>query len=401
MKQIERYIFGRIATITLWSASLITILALTTQVLIRVDVLTTSGSAVVTFLVLAASLIPKMLLLVAPFALLIGVGRVLTTMNDDSELVVIEASGGTSKFIARPVLYLSILIAVLTLIVANIVGPMAARNLYTTLSGANSDILSIAVSSGGFQRIEDDLYIQVSEKLAGGEMSGIFLSDRRDPAAELIYYARSGAIVKTDNADLIVMRDGQIHRSDKNGNPGSIIQFSSYALDMQSFIPSSPFAGLRPEELFLTQLMDPANAGEINVGWQRFYPFHIHNRLSSWLYPIAFGLIMVAFLGRAQSHRAEQIHRTSTAVLCCIAVRLAGGFALEQTEKHPEAAIFAYLLPIAVIIYFSFIIIRGRGIKLPKFWIRFGENFLLLFDKIVRRPKIEVSATNIDRVSAP
>lgn len=400
MKQIERYIFGRIATITLWSASLITILALTTQVLIRVDVLTTSGSAVVTFLVLAASLIPKMLLLVAPFALLIGVGRILTTMNDDSELVVIEASGGTSKFIARPVLYLSILIAIVTLLVANIIGPMAARNLYSTISGANSDIISIAVSSGGFQRIEDDLYIQVSEKLAGGEMSGIFLSDRRDPAAELIYYARSGAIVKTDTADLIIMRDGQIHRSDKHGNPGSIIKFSSYALDMQSFIPSSPFAGLRPEELFLPQLLDPDNAGEINLGWKRLYPFHIHNRLSSWLYPIAFGLVMVAFLGRAQSHRAEQIHRTSTAVLCCIAIRLAGGYGLEQTEIHPEAAIFAYLVPIVAIIYFGLLILLGRSIKLPKFWIRLSENVLLLLSKIFHRQKFKASKSVVGGVNA-
>ena len=55
MKQIERYIFGRIATITFWAAALITILALTTQVLIRVDVLTTSGSAIATFFILAAS----------------------------------------------------------------------------------------------------------------------------------------------------------------------------------------------------------------------------------------------------------------------------------------------------------------------------------------------------------
>ncbi len=387
MKQIERYIFGRIATITFWAAALITILALTTQVLIRVDVLTTSGSALATFLTLAASLVPKMLLVVAPFALIIGIGRILTTMNDDSELVVIEASGASNKFIVKPVLFLSVLVGVLTILVANLVAPPAARMLYSTISNANSDIISIAISSGGFQKIEDDLYIQVSEKLAGGEMNGIFLSDRRDPAAELLYYARSGAIVENDELNLLVMRDGQVHRGTGSDNQTSIINFSSYALDMQSFIPSSPQASMRPAELYLGELLNPETAANANKDWERFYAFQIHNRLSSWLYPIAFGLIMVAFLGRAQSHRSDKIHLVSTAVWVCLLVRLAGGYALEKTETLPEAAYFAYIIPLAAIAYFSIAIIRGRQIKLPKFWVKFGEAFISLGERIINRNK--------------
>lgn len=388
MKQIERYIFGRIATITFWAAALITILALTTQVLIRVDVLTTSGSAIATFFILAASLVPKMLLVVAPFALIIGIGRILTTMNDDSELVVIEASGASNKFIVKPIVFLSVLIGALTIIVANFVAPPAARMLYSTIANANSDIISIAISSGGFQKIEDDLYIQVSEKLAGGEMNGIFLSDRRDPAAELLYYARSGAIVETEDLSLLVMRDGQVHRGSGSDSQTSIINFSSYALDLQSFVPSSSAVTLRPAELYLGELLNPKSAESVNSDWERFYAFQIHNRLSGWLYPIAFGLIMVAFLGRAQSHRSDKIHLVSTAVWICIMVRLAGGYALEQTETRPEAGIFAYLVPIATILYFSYVIASGKQIKLPKFWIRLGEGFISTVERIFnRKPK--------------
>lgn len=388
MKQIERYIFGRIATITFWAAALITILALTTQVLIRVDVLTTSGSAIATFFTLAASLVPKMLLVVAPFALIIGIGRILTTMNDDSELVVIEASGASNKFIVKPIVFLSVLIGALTIIVANFVAPPAARMLYSTIANANSDIISIAISSGGFQKIEDDLYIQVSEKLAGGEMNGIFLSDRRDPAAELLYYARSGAIVETEDLSLLVMRDGQVHRGSGSDSQTSIINFSSYALDLQSFVPSSSAVTLRPAELYLGELLNPKSAESVNSDWERFYAFQIHNRLSGWLYPIAFGLIMVAFLGRAQSHRSDKIHLVSTAVWICLIVRLAGGYALEQTETRPEAGIFAYIVPIAAILYFSYVIVSGRQIKLPKFWVRFGENLISIVDRIFnRKPK--------------
>jgi lipopolysaccharide export system permease protein len=259
--------------------------------------------------------------------------------------------------------------------------------LYSTISNANSDIISIAVSAGGFQKIEDDLYIQVSEKLAGGEMNGIFLSDRRDPAAELVYYARSGTIVETGDLSLLVMRDGQVHRGSGADNQISIINFTSYALDLQSFIPSSTAASYRPAELYLEELLYPENAENANRDWERFYAFQIHNRLSGWLYPIAFGLIMVAFLGRAQSHRSDKIHLVSTTVGICVLVRLGGGYALEQTETRPGAAIFAYLIPIATIIYFSYIIMIGRQIKLPKFWVRSGEAFISFVQKIFNRQK--------------
>ena len=169
MKQIERYIFSRIATLFIWVLASTTVLYLTTQILIRVDVLTTSNGAIVTFLSLAATLVPQMILVVAPFALMIGIGRVLTTMNDDSELVVIEASGASGYSIARPVILVSILVGLMSLIVSNFVGPRANQALYSIISGANADVLSLAVSSGSFQRIEDDLYIQVGESLANGE----------------------------------------------------------------------------------------------------------------------------------------------------------------------------------------------------------------------------------------
>ena len=96
---------------------------------------------------------------------------------------------------------------------------------------------------------------------------------------------------------------------------------------------------------------------------------------------------MVAFLGRAQSHRSDKIHLVSTAVWVCLLVRLAGGYALEKTETLPEAAYFAYIIPLAAIAYFSIAIIRGRQIKLPKFWVKFGEAFISLGERIINRNK--------------
>tara|TARA_R110002126_G_scaffold130822_3_gene274411 strand:- start:798 stop:2000 length:1203 start_codon:yes stop_codon:yes gene_type:complete len=385
MKQIERYIFSRIATLFFWVLASTTILSLTTQILIRVDVLTTSSSAIVTFLSLAATLVPQMVLVVAPFALMIGIGRVLTTMNEDSELVVIEASGASGYSIAKPVIFVSTLVGFLLFIVANLLSPRATQALYSIISGANSDVLSLAVSSGSFQRIEDDLYIQVSESLANGEMGGLFVSDRRDPSAELVYFAKSATLRSSGDTELLLMQNGQIHRSDRDSQNISIIEFTTYVLDLNSFIPTTSDEGKRHNELYLNELLFPDTTNPRYEAYKRLFPFEINSRLSGWLYPIAFGFVMVAFLGKAQSHRNEQYQRIATAALICLALRLSGSVALDSSEKSVMGGILAYALPILVGSYFAFIMAQGGAIRLPKIWLRAGDYVQALLGRINER----------------
>lgn len=366
MKQIERYIFGRVASLTLLSLTAITVLALTTQILIRVDVLTTSNSALLTFLKLSLTLVPEVVVAVAPFALLVGIGRILMTMNEDSELVVIEASGASSIFIAKPIIMFSLLLGIGVLLVANIAGPKANRSLYSILTSSNSDIISLAISSGKFHKIEDGLYIQVAQSLPGGGMEGIFLSDRRDPSAELIYYAKFGKLKKTQKASLLVMNDGEIHRNTTGAQQISIIKFQSYVLDMSSFIPSSEKGDLLPKEQYLPELINPDTSNSNYEKFRLFYTYEIHFRLSGWLYTIAFGTIMAAFLANAQSNRANQFQRISTAVLTCIIVRVIAGVILEKSKTSDFAGALNYIFPLFIILLFMFQIYMGYQLKLPK-----------------------------------
>src|SRR5690606_2188892 len=72
LKLIERYIFRRTLNLTLASLGLVTFIVLTTQSLLYLNIVTQSGQSLATFLKLALTLIPTMLLVVMPFALLLG-----------------------------------------------------------------------------------------------------------------------------------------------------------------------------------------------------------------------------------------------------------------------------------------------------------------------------------------
>ena len=70
----------------------------------------------------------------------------------------------------------------MVLVVSNFIEPWANSKLYDVIAEAQSDLFSVAVRSGAFMKLEDGLYVQVNEKLPGGELGGIFLSDTRTEA---------------------------------------------------------------------------------------------------------------------------------------------------------------------------------------------------------------------------
>jgi Lipopolysaccharide export system permease LptF/LptG len=93
MSLIERYMFRRIGLLALGALTVTTGIALTTQVLLRVDLLASTGQSLLTIGELALYLIPGMIAVALPFAVLISVLQTMRAMNQDSELVVLEASG--------------------------------------------------------------------------------------------------------------------------------------------------------------------------------------------------------------------------------------------------------------------------------------------------------------------
>src|SRR6185312_2107233 len=112
MKVVERYIFRR--TFMMFMGALLWTMAIvwTTQVLARINLVTDSGQSALTFFELATLILPSIIPIVVPFALIIAVAQTLSVMNSDSELVVVSAAGGSRHIIAHPVVILALLASV-------------------------------------------------------------------------------------------------------------------------------------------------------------------------------------------------------------------------------------------------------------------------------------------------
>lgn len=376
MKQIERYIFRRIATLTFWSLMAATMLVMTTQVLIRVDVLTTTSQALLAFLMLSATLIPSVVTVVAPFALLIGVSQVLSGMNSDSELVVIEAAGVRPMTVLKPVMVLSVSFSILVLLISNFVEPWSNRKLYSVLAQAQSDLFSVAVRSGSFMKLEDGLYIQINEKLPGGELGGIFLSDTRTEGKEAIYYAKSGVIRPAGDNDILLLIEGELQQRDLVDNHISIVSFSSYALDMAAFVPARAGAILRPKEQPTSYLLNPPADDHYFKSVPFVFKEELVGRFTTWMYPLAFGFIAFTFLGKARSNRHEQFQNGLLVAGIALGARGFGFYSVDAAGKSVFMEVLSYGVPATLIAVFGFLALTGRTLTIPKAWARLNDRII-------------------------
>ncbi|MEX3008229.1 LptF/LptG family permease [Hoeflea sp. TYP-13] len=368
MKQIERYIFRRVLILSVGTLATTTAIALTTQVLLRVNLLSSTGQSLLTFLELAALLVPSMMMIVMPFALMIGAAQTLSTMNSDSELAVIEASGGSRHLIARPILLIAAAMSLFSLVEANFVEPWSNRQIRQLLDKASADLFSAAVRSGTFHKIEDGLYVSVAEKLPGGRLGGIFLSDQRDADIDLLYFAKYGAFAESAGTDVLALSDGEIHRKETDSGNLSIIQFATYALDL-SLIGggSGKSGGYIAKERATPYLLNPDPDDAYLKRAPQEFEMRINKRLSEWLYPLVFGFITVYFLGKAHSNRHEQVWSVVTAAAIGFGMRGFSFYAIDKSATSPVFAALCYAVPLGGILLFLLLMVTNWSFRAPRF----------------------------------
>lgn len=368
MKVIERYILRRVFVVFI--AALFWTLAIvwTTQVLARIDLVTDSGQTALSFFEIATLMLPSIIPMVIPFALIIGIAQTLSTMNTDSELVVMSAAGTPRMATIKPILLLAIAASVVCFAVDNGVEPYSRERSREKIAAARADLLSLIVQEGTFRKLDDGLYVQIGQKLPDGNLGQVFVADSRDKAIDLAYYAKTGAVIEDRDKQLLVMFDGVINRKTAAGEV-SVIRFSSYAFDMAEFTNAAGQVTLFPKDRGITYLMNPDPNDSYFQQRPQYFRAELHRRLTEWLYPIVFALIAIAVVGDARSYREARIHPLVTAVTIALFWRWLGFFTTDRLQATPWFIWPTYgviVLPILISIWF---IATNRSMELPISWV--------------------------------
>jgi len=318
MNLLENYIFGRI--FRMFVASLIPVLAIiwVTQVLGRINLVTDSGQSIGSFVALATYMLPTLIPVVMPFAVTIGVTQTLQTMNNDSELAVIDASGAPRRTIYKPALILAGVLCVVSFGVDNFLEPISRYGMRKTIAATYADLLSSVIEEKAFRKIDDGLYVQISERMQGRVLKGLFVADSRDPRFEMVYYAREGAV--DESGGTLIMKDGEIHRKIE-GRSVSVIHFDSYSFDLSELSASRGQATLRAGDRDLFFLFNPDPNDAYYKEKPNDFRAELHRRLTDWFFPVTFALISLMVAGSAHSHRARRLNPLISALFLAFVFR--------------------------------------------------------------------------------
>lgn len=305
MNLLETYIFGRI--FRMFVASLVPVLAIIwiTQVLGRINLVTDSGQSISSFAALATYMLPTLIPIVMPFAVTIAVTQTLQTMNADSELAVVDAAGARRSVLYKPALILAAALCIVSFSVDNFLEPISRLGMRKTIAATYADLLSSVIEEKAFRKIDEGLYVQISERVQGRVLRGLFVADSRDPNFDMVYYAREGAV--DENGGTLIMKDGEIHRKIEGGQV-SVIHFDSYSFDLSELSASRGEATLRAVDRDLPFLFNPDPNDPYFKDKPLDFQAELHRRLTDWFFPITFALISLMVAGSAHSHRERRLN---------------------------------------------------------------------------------------------
>jgi lipopolysaccharide export system permease protein len=392
MNIIERYILRRMFILFLAASAAALGIVWTVQALAKINLVTDTGQSIGTFLKLASMLLPTVVPIILPFSVLIGITHTLSTMNTDSEMAVISATGASRSVVYRPALVLAGLASVFLLFVTHVVEPYSRQAVRAMVADANADLITLAIQEGSFKRIDENLYMQIAQRKADGRLGGIFLADSRDPEVDLIYYARDGVVSRNESTSLLLMNDGEVHRRNTKDANLSIVRFSSYAFDMSTFTSAAKGLSLFPKDRSTAYLLNPPLDDSLYVQLPQFYTAELHKRFTLWVYPFVFGLISLAIAGMVKSHREIRFGGVMTAAAVAMAVRWFGLYGQDSAESGDTGIYIMYLVPVATTAICLWAVWRQRTLRLvsiPQRILKFGEDrFFVPLGSFLRRIKL-------------
>jgi lipopolysaccharide export system permease protein len=353
MRGFDRYIFRTTFGAFLLVAISLTMVIWLTHALREIDLMTNQRQTVLVFIGITGLLIPMLLAIIAPIALVVAVGHTLNRLNTDSEIVVMNAAGMSPWRIFRPFLTTTLVVSGLVLFLSAYLAPKGLRELRNWAVSIKTDLVINIIQPGRFSSIERGLTFHIRERRPDGRLMGIFIDDRRDPKERVTSISEFGEIVETTRGTFLLLINGSVHRLETGKPDPTIVKFERYAFDLSRFTGgATTIQSFGPRERNLWDLINPDTTDSIYKQNPTAFRNEMHDRLVAPIYPIAFTVLCFAILGAPRTTRQSRELSLIMAIVAGGALRLFG-FACNVLAAQSIVAIYA--------LYGSILLALGLG----------------------------------------
>jgi lipopolysaccharide export system permease protein len=365
MGSIDRYIFR--TTLSSFALVLVSLTGVIwiTQALRGIDLMTSQGQTILTFLGVTSLAIPVLVLIIAPIALMIAVSHTLTKLATDSEIIVINAAGMSPLRLFLPFLYATAMVAILVAFIGSYLAPDGMRRLKRWDAEITADVMSNILQPGRFAQLDQNLTMRIRERQPGGLLVGIFVDDRRDPKERVSIIADHGTVMKSGDGSFLILEDGNLERFEVGKTDPAMVAFGRYAFDMSKFSSRGKDVTYGIRERYLWELMSPPPGDPVYAQMPGAFNAELHDRFMAPLYPFAFAALTFAFLGSPRTTRQSRNFSMGSSIAAVFGLRMIGFACSVMAAKTAYAALFQYLMLFTAIGVSVFIIAGGIVIEPP------------------------------------
>ena len=365
MGSIGQYIFR-----STLGAFLLVLISLTatiwiTQALRDVDIMTNRGQTILVFLGITSLIVPVLVLVIAPIAMVISVGHVLNKLSTDSELIVMNAAGMSPWRLFRPFLATAAVVSLMVGFLSAWGAPKSLRFVRDWATEVRADLVTNIVQPGRFMGLDRGMTFHIRERRPNGQLMGIFVDDRTNPEQQATFLAEEGEILKSDQGTFLLLKNGTVQRQEKNQRDPAIVIYDRYAFDLSRLSSGGRARNLSTRERYIWELMWPnPDDKSLTVDMPQRWA-ELNDRILGPLYPFAFVVIAFAFLGAPRTTRQSRGMALSGAILGVAVLRIVGFASIVASLSTPWAVAIPYLTIAATLIFGIYAISKGTIVEAP------------------------------------
>src|SRR5947199_1134801 len=142
MGSIGRYLFRITLGAFLVICASVTALMWITQALRDIDLMTNQGQSIFVFIGITGLIIPLLVLLIAPIALMIAVAHILNKLGNDSELIVMNSAGMSPRHVFMPFAAVGVTVSLIVAAIAFYVSPKCLRELRRWVTEVRAEVVT-------------------------------------------------------------------------------------------------------------------------------------------------------------------------------------------------------------------------------------------------------------------
>ncbi len=268
------------------------------QGLRHIDLLTADNVSFASYLSYIILLLPKILLLTIPISLFLSVLFNINRLRNDSELIILWASGKSdSEILLKPILFFALLIYLFSTILSVYLTPFSLNEIrHKIIDIRSSGIHASILKEKKFISPADTLTIFLQER-NGNKINGLLIHDIKDKNKPQTYIAQKGEFFEHDNKKILRLFNGNIQIFENQESKISEIEFETYDLNLTPYSKQEN-KHIYSDELFTNQIIQNLS-GKIVKNFNKFEKeqfAELHSRFANPIYIFCLAMIPLIIL---------------------------------------------------------------------------------------------------------